>query len=109
MGDTNQEVMGEYKEIKYSPKPQDEGNPACGMMYQTMVEMAKAREVTVVAGGSIIDAAAATIHTSPLYTGRTYQVYTTPGTIGKYSKGNPVSDDVHVVFVTPQQLELNTK
>ena len=33
MGDTDQEVMGEYREVKYSPIPQDEENPASGMMY----------------------------------------------------------------------------
>ena len=38
------EVMGEYREVKYSPKLQDEKNPAGGMMYQRMVEMAIARE-----------------------------------------------------------------
>ena len=33
VGDINQEVMGEYGEIKYSPKPQDEENTAGGMIY----------------------------------------------------------------------------
>ena len=44
MGYTNQEVMGEYGEVKYSLKLQDEENPAGGMMYRRMVEMAKSRE-----------------------------------------------------------------
>ena len=32
-GYTNTEVMGEYGEVKYSLKPEDEENTNCGMMY----------------------------------------------------------------------------
>ena len=51
MGDTDQEVMGEYEEVKYSPKPQDELNPAGGMIYQRMMEIYKAGEGTGEKGG----------------------------------------------------------
>ena len=46
--------MGEYGEVKYSPKPQDEENPAGGIMYRRMVDMSKAREgmCGAVGGGS---------------------------------------------------------
>ena len=51
MGNTDWEVMSEYEEVKYSPKPQDEENPADGMMYRRVVEMAKDGEGTGGAGG----------------------------------------------------------
>ena len=44
--DTNLGVMGEYGEMKYSPKLQDEENSAGGMMYQRMVNMDKYRDGT---------------------------------------------------------------
>ena len=43
MGDTDRGVMDECGKMEYSPKPQDEKNIAIGMMYISMVEMAKAR------------------------------------------------------------------
>ena len=51
MGDTHWEEIGEYREVKYNPKLQNEENPAGGMMYQRMVDMAKAMEGMVLAGG----------------------------------------------------------
>ena len=41
MGDINLEVMGEYGEVKYSPKLEDAENPASDMMYGRVVEMDK--------------------------------------------------------------------
>ena len=56
MGDINLEVMGEYGEVKYSPKLEDAENPASDMMYGRVVEMDKARKgirgVGGVGGGS---------------------------------------------------------
>ena len=42
--------MGEYGEVKYSPKPEDEDNTSSVMVYRKMVDMAKPREGTGGAG-----------------------------------------------------------
>ena len=51
VGDTDCGVMGEYREVKYIPKPQDEESPGSGMIYRRVLGVVYIRWVRPVERG----------------------------------------------------------